>query len=162
MTNTLSPLGSETPIAYWKNLCLTTQRVYSVAARDDGSEWTSALLDQVDWVAIRRIHQPAFLLLAGLFVTVLPFGALLMLVGDGDSAIAAISFFVGAFVGTVFLIAYYVSRRIELRIGAGSGLITAIVSGAQAELSTAWSFLAEVQERALARRDSRSLKGSRT
>lgn len=128
-------MKGEAILARWNGITLTTERVLQRSR----SAARTLVLAKVDRASLTRAHRPWLLVLSGLSVlsTVLLMAA--------DERVAPFGPASAALIG---LVGYFVTRRVELRVGAGQGEIRAKVRGGAARMPEARAFL-EAVHRAL-------------
>lgn len=129
-------LEGEHIIDAWNGITLTTRRVlYAwVAGGNEGAQTLS--LSKVQHASLARRHQAWLLYLSGL---ALLFAVFLLFTVDDRTGPAV--FAASALIG---LLIYFATRSLELRIGAGMGLIRVRVRGGKAGARAALSFLKQV------------------
>jgi hypothetical protein len=133
-------LRGEHLIASWRDVTLTSHRIWQTAREGSSAALTSIPIDAVQWVRLGRHHLPWLLWLAAI-TAVLGIAAL-----EYDRTITY-----GLFgVAVLLMLLYGTSRRLVLEIGAGSGKILVQVAGEGASFDGALEFLYQVEGRRLA------------
>lgn len=126
-------MEGEEILARWNGVTLTNERVLQAS----GGLVNTLVLDEVDHASVERVHWPSLLAFAGLST----FSTVLLMVADERLTP------LGSATAALFAIAlYFATRRVELRIGAGHGLIWARSLGGPAELPAARELLDAVHE----------------
>lgn len=137
-------LRGEHLISTWRDITLTSHRVWQVAREGSSAALTSIPVDAVQWVRLGRHHLPWLLWLAAV-TAVLGIGAL-----EYDRTITY-----GLFgVALLLMLLYGTTRRLVLEIGAGTGKILVQVVGEGASFDAALEFLYQVEGRRLAQASS--------
>jgi hypothetical protein len=133
-------LRGEHLISTWRDITLTSHRVWQIAREGSSAALTSMPIDAVQWVRLGRHHLPWLLWLAAV-TAVLGIAAL-----EYDRTITY-----GLFgVALLLMLLYGTSRRLVLEIGSGSGTIVVQVVGEGASFDAALEFLYQVEGRRLA------------
>lgn len=133
-------LRGEQLICTWRDITLTTHRVWQIAREGSSAALTSLPVEALQWVRLGRNHLPWLLWLAAL-TAVLGIVAL-----EYDRYITY-----GLFgVALLLMLLYGTTRRLVLEIGAGTGTIIVQVVGEGASFDTALEFLYQVEGRRLA------------
>lgn len=133
-------LRGEHLISTWRDITLTSHRVWQIAREGSSASLTSLPVEAVQWVRLGRHHLPWLLWLAAL-TAVLGIVAL-----EYDRTITY-----GLFgVALLLMLLYGTSRRLVLEIGAGGGTILVQVVGEGASFDAALDFLYQVEGRRLA------------
>jgi hypothetical protein len=132
-------LRGEHVVSTWRDITLTSHRVWQSAREGSPAALTSIPVDAVQWVRLGRHHLPWLLWLAAV-TAVLGIAAL-----EYDRTITY-----GLFgVALLLMLLYGTSRRLVLEIGAGTGTIVVQVVGEGASVDAAVEFLYQVEDRRL-------------
>ena len=133
-------LRGEHLISTWRDITLTSHRVWQVVREGSTAALTSIPVDAVQWVRLGRHHLPWLLWLAAV-TAVLGFVAL-----EYDRNITY-----GLFgVALLLMLLYGTTRRLVLEVGSGAATIIVQVVGDAASFDTALEFLYQVEARRLA------------
>ncbi|MDC0718574.1 hypothetical protein [Nannocystis bainbridge] len=132
-------LRGEHVVSTWRDITLTSHRVWQSAREGSSAALTSIPVAAVQWVRLGRHHLPWLLWLAAV-TAVLGIAAL-----EYDRTITY-----GLFgVALLLMLLYGTSRRLVLEIGAGTGTIVVQVVGEGASVDAAVEFLYQVEDRRL-------------
>jgi hypothetical protein len=124
-------------------LVLSNYRVWLESEGPGSYAMTSLALDEVQWGGLVRVHNPLLLVVAAVVLFV---G--LSAAAQADTPNVAVAGSFGALLVCVVLgVAYLRSRRVELHLGSGAGLITTRVPGGGRD--DAQRFISTVEQAAL-------------
>ncbi|MCY1057098.1 hypothetical protein [Nannocystis sp. SCPEA4] len=130
-------LRGEHLISTWRDITLTSHRIWQDAREGSSAALTSMPVDAVQWVRLGRHHLPWLLWLAAV-TAVLGIAAL-----EYDRTITY-----GLFgVALLLMLLYGTTRRLVLEIGAGTGKLVVQVVGEGASFDAALEFLYQVEGR---------------
>jgi hypothetical protein len=125
-------------------LVLSNYRVWLEQEGRSRYGMTSLTIDEVQWGGLVRVHHPVLLVFAA-FVMLL---TLLLAQARGSSSDGAgVVFAVGALFAIFLVVAYFLTRSVELRLGSGAGLIATHVPGSQRD--EAQRFISAVEQAAM-------------
>ena len=110
----------ENEIRSWCGVMLTDRRVVQVASASGKTETTSLLVSEVEWTSLASEHHPALLVLAFLGVII----GVPAIVG-GEDVYGGMSLLFAV----VGVIAYVLTRKTHVVIGAGAAKITITIEG---------------------------------